>query len=102
MPNSFYHAIYHAIYHAVALRSPRLTCLLRPRRDINQAAFAEYMYQWAATLTQSGANFPFILPVKADKYATGWKVSRRPDLAPRRHVDRRVTRMKYAAHAATV
>ncbi|KAG2442435.1 hypothetical protein HXX76_002521 [Chlamydomonas incerta] len=43
--------------------------------DINQAAFAEYMYQWAATLTQSGANFPFILPVKADKYATGWKIS---------------------------
>ncbi|KXZ56952.1 hypothetical protein GPECTOR_1g859 [Gonium pectorale] len=43
--------------------------------DINQPAFAEYIYQWAATLTQSGANFPFILPVKADKYDDGFKIS---------------------------
>ncbi|GLC38017.1 hypothetical protein PLESTB_000445700 [Pleodorina starrii] len=43
--------------------------------DINKAAFSEYLYQWAATLTQSGANFPFVLPVKADKYSEGFKIS---------------------------
>lgn len=33
------------------------------------------MYQWSSTLTQSGANYPFILPVKADKYDSGFKLS---------------------------
>ncbi len=36
--------------------------------------FVDAMYQWSATLTQSGANYPFVLPVKADKYDSGFKV----------------------------
>jgi len=33
------------------------------------------MYQWAATLTQSGANYPFVLPLKADRLPTGFQIS---------------------------
>jgi hypothetical protein len=32
------------------------------------------MYQWAATLTQNGANLPFALPLKADKVPSGFQV----------------------------
>lgn len=31
--------------------------------------------QWAATLTQSGANLPFVAPLKADKLPTGFQIS---------------------------
>jgi hypothetical protein len=30
--------------------------------------------QWAATLTQSGANLPFVYPLRADKLPTGFQV----------------------------
>eukprot|EP00775_Hariotina_reticulata_P004734 gene4734-4984_t len=33
------------------------------------------MYQWAATMTQSGANFPFALPLKADRLPAGFQIS---------------------------
>ncbi|KAG2489604.1 hypothetical protein HYH03_011884 [Edaphochlamys debaryana] len=42
---------------------------------VNQPAFVEYLYQWAATVTQSGANYPFVMPMKVDKYDTGFKVA---------------------------
>lgn len=40
---------------------------------VNVPRFVENMYQWAATLTQSGANYPFVLPLKTDKYESGFK-----------------------------
>lgn len=36
--------------------------------------FAKQMYQWAATLTQNGANLPFVSPLKADKLPNGFQV----------------------------
>ncbi|WIA19188.1 hypothetical protein OEZ85_003833 [Tetradesmus obliquus] len=41
------------------------TAKLPAAADVNR--FAESMYQWAATMTQSGANFPFVLPIQVDK-----------------------------------
>lgn len=32
------------------------------------------MFNWASTLTQSGANYPFSLPLKTDKLDTGFNV----------------------------
>lgn len=31
-------------------------------------------YNWAAGMTQSGANYPFILPLAVDKLDSGFKV----------------------------
>lgn len=42
---------------------------------VSVPAFAECMYQWAATLTQSGQNFPFACPIKADRLDTGFQIS---------------------------
>eukprot|EP00882_Tetradesmus_deserticola_P026787 GHRQ01029581.1.p2 GENE.GHRQ01029581.1~~GHRQ01029581.1.p2 ORF type:complete len:144 (+),score=41.48 GHRQ01029581.1:140-571(+) len=42
------------------------TCMY-PCRGANEGRFADSMYQWAATMTQSGANFPFVLPIQVDK-----------------------------------
>lgn len=39
-------------------------------------AFAEAMYQWAATLTYQGTNLPFSLPLKVDRLPTGFQVRR--------------------------
>jgi hypothetical protein len=33
------------------------------------------MYQWAATMTQSGANYPFVLPLMVDKIPNGFQIS---------------------------
>lgn len=33
------------------------------------------MYMWASTLTQNGANLPFISPLRADKLPTGFQIS---------------------------
>jgi len=38
-------------------------------------AFATAMYNWAATLTASGANYPFALPLQVDRLPTGFKIS---------------------------
>eukprot|EP00878_Enallax_costatus_P018082 GHUV01019024.1.p1 GENE.GHUV01019024.1~~GHUV01019024.1.p1 ORF type:complete len:155 (+),score=23.22 GHUV01019024.1:147-611(+) len=43
--------------------------------DVDPGRFAESMYQWAATLTQSGKNFPFVLPLQADKLPAGFQIS---------------------------
>lgn len=32
-------------------------------------------YQWAATLTTSGQNLPFVLPMKTDKVEDGFMIS---------------------------
>lgn len=42
---------------------------------INLATFYDVLYQWASTLTQSGGNLPFILPLKADKIPSGFQIS---------------------------
>eukprot|EP00195_Chlamydomonas_chlamydogama_P011389 CAMPEP_0202900724 /NCGR_PEP_ID=MMETSP1392-20130828/12002_1 /ASSEMBLY_ACC=CAM_ASM_000868 /TAXON_ID=225041 /ORGANISM="Chlamydomonas chlamydogama, Strain SAG 11-48b" /LENGTH=222 /DNA_ID=CAMNT_0049587165 /DNA_START=102 /DNA_END=770 /DNA_ORIENTATION=+ len=49
------------------------TAALPDSADAN--VFLEKMYQWAATMTQSGANYPFALPLKVDKLDTGFKIS---------------------------
>lgn len=43
--------------------------------DLNKAMFVESLYQWAATLTTSGRNLPFALPLKCDKVADGFTIS---------------------------
>lgn len=42
--------------------------------DVDPKKFAESMYQWAATLTQSGKNLPFALPLQTDKLPDGFQV----------------------------
>ncbi len=39
--------------------------------------FVDSMYQWAATIGQSGANYPTILPLKVDKLPNGFQASGR-------------------------
>lgn len=43
-------------------------------RSADVTLFADSLYQWAATMTQSGSNFPFALPLLADKLPTGFQV----------------------------
>lgn len=43
--------------------------------DWNKTAFVDSLYQWAATLSQSGANYPTILPLKVDKLESGFVIS---------------------------
>lgn len=38
-------------------------------------AFTSGMYQWASTLTSSGQNLPFALPLQADKTENGFNIS---------------------------
>jgi hypothetical protein len=54
-------------------------------------AFADSMYQWASTLTQSGANFPTALPLKVDKLETGFTV-RISALGGRQNLQRQPTK----------
>lgn len=44
-------------------------------RDASKDAFATGMYQWASTLTSSGQNMPFALPIQADKLPAGFTLS---------------------------
>ena len=44
------------------------------RRSVEVPAFVDSIYQWAATLSQSGANYPTALPLKVDKLANGFQV----------------------------
>ncbi|GAX77054.1 hypothetical protein CEUSTIGMA_g4500.t1 [Chlamydomonas eustigma] len=37
--------------------------------------FIDSVYQWAATLSQSGANYPTALPLKVDKLENGFQIS---------------------------
>ena len=37
--------------------------------------FVDSIYQWANTLTQSGANYPFVLPLMVDKLPNGFQIS---------------------------
>ena len=43
-------------------------------RGLDVLAFTDSLYQWAATLTSSGRNMPFALPIKADKLKNGFQV----------------------------
>ena len=43
-------------------------------RQIDEAKFADKMYQWAATLTSSGQNMPFSLPLRIKKLPGGFEV----------------------------
>jgi hypothetical protein len=55
------------------LSQARVTCA-RVHRGTDATEFARNMYQWASTLTQSGANLPFSLPLRADKLSNGFQV----------------------------
>ena len=48
-------------------------CVLR--RGLDVSGFLNSLYQWAATLTSSGQNMPFALPIKTDKVDQGFQVS---------------------------
>lgn len=56
------------LYRATAKETP--AC-----RGASKDAFASGMYQWAATLTSSGQNMPFALPIQADKLPAGFTLS---------------------------
>eukprot|EP00892_Ulva_mutabilis_P003540 jgi/Ulvmu1/1558/UM110_0021.1 len=42
---------------------------------VPKESFSDGMYQWASTLTSSGQNMPFALPLKADKLPSGFAIS---------------------------
>eukprot|EP00192_Tetraselmis_astigmatica_P020552 CAMPEP_0117668586 /NCGR_PEP_ID=MMETSP0804-20121206/11636_1 /TAXON_ID=1074897 /ORGANISM="Tetraselmis astigmatica, Strain CCMP880" /LENGTH=185 /DNA_ID=CAMNT_0005476503 /DNA_START=84 /DNA_END=641 /DNA_ORIENTATION=+ len=42
---------------------------------VNKEDFVSNMYQWAATLTTSGQNMPFVLPLKTDRVDAGFQIS---------------------------
>jgi len=44
-------------------------------RGLDTTGFINSLYQWASTLTSSGQNMPFALPIKADKLDNGFQVS---------------------------
>ena len=44
-------------------------------RSVSVDAFKSGMYQWASTLTVSGANMPFTLPLAADLNDDGFDIS---------------------------
>jgi hypothetical protein len=44
-------------------------------RAVSREAFKDGMYQWAATLTSSGQNMPFALPLQADKTEDGFNIT---------------------------
>jgi hypothetical protein len=43
-------------------------------RGVDVSQFASSMYNFASTITSSGRNMPFILPLKTDKLDTGFQV----------------------------
>ena len=49
--------------------------LLVLSRGLDTTGFTNSLYQWASTLTSSGQNMPFALPIKADKLDNGFQVS---------------------------
>ena len=48
--------------------------MLELRSAVQVPAFVDSVYQWAATLSQSGANYPTALPLKVDKLGNGFSV----------------------------
>ena len=46
-----------------------------PSRGLDVTGFLNSLYQWAATLTSSGQNMPFALPIKTDKLEEGFQVN---------------------------
>lgn len=44
-------------------------------KSLDTIGFVNSLYQWAATLTSSGQNMPFALPIKADKLDKGFQMS---------------------------
>lgn len=45
------------------------------RSNVDADAFAEFMWQWASTMIQSGKNLPFALPLKTDRLPGGFQIS---------------------------
>lgn len=44
-------------------------------KGLDTTGFTNSLYQWASTLTSSGQNMPFALPIKADKLDNGFQMS---------------------------
>lgn len=44
-------------------------------KGVDVLGFSDSLYQWAATLTSSGRNMPFALPIRADKLKNGFQVN---------------------------
>lgn len=44
-------------------------------KGLDVTGFLNSLYQWAATLTSSGQNMPFALPIRADKVDQGFQMS---------------------------
>ncbi|KAL0028787.1 hypothetical protein WJX79_007632 [Trebouxia sp. C0005] len=44
-------------------------------KGLDTTGFTNSLYQWASTLTSSGQNMPFALPIKADKLENGFQMS---------------------------
>lgn len=44
-------------------------------RVVETDAFLDGMFQWASTLTTSGQNMPFALPLAADRTTNGFDIS---------------------------
>lgn len=55
-------------------QAQRETSLRVLNRGLDVTGFLNSLYQWAATLTSSGQNMPFALPIKADKVDQGFQV----------------------------
>ena len=45
-------------------------------RDVNVEEFKRGLYQWASSLTSSGRNLPFALPIKTTHTKAGFEVNR--------------------------
>ena len=58
--------------HVLSCRIQQLPCC----RDVSIPDFKSAMHQWANTLTSSGQNMPFSLPIRTDKLADGFQVCR--------------------------
>ena len=56
--------------HVLKGRIQQLLCC----RDVSIPDFKSAMHQWANTLTSSGQNMPFSLPIRTDKLADGFQV----------------------------
>ncbi|KAF5838294.1 hypothetical protein DUNSADRAFT_3090 [Dunaliella salina] len=51
--------------------------------NVDGAAFNKAMYNWASTLVQSGANYPFVTSLLCDRIPTGLKISLMANITPK-------------------
>ena len=59
--------------HLEELQTPSLMTLIL-RRSINIDTFKKRMYDWASSMTSSGRNMPFSLPLRTRQTAEGFDV----------------------------